>query len=226
MTFDEPPESGQKARSELHGGGAFADTAECCARWTSSRRDFLYEWARLGSNIGCLGRVLASHTPTWNRHTTFSECFLSGRVPAAGEVLSGRTDGTPIAASIMLTPPRNVEFQRNTAMSRGNEQYSNYNSALYTVYGSSLGLLALLGRSSKLRVVTALAGAGLLVCAALSRKGGGVTTKTRSSHMDQALEESFPASDPPTWRSPDVPPSNAEAKWQAHREATDDIEGV
>src|SRR6185312_11177784 len=94
--------------------------------------------------------------PPENRHTTFSECFLSGRVPAAGEVLSGRADGTPIAASIMLTPPRNVEFQRNTAMSRGNEQYSNYNSALYTVYGSSLGLLALLGRSSKLRVVTAL----------------------------------------------------------------------
>lgn len=112
-------------------------------------------------------------------------------------------------------------------MSRGNENYSNYNSALCTVYGSSLGLIALLGRNSKLRAVTALAGAGLLVCAALlGRRSGRVATQARSRHMDQALEESFPASDPPTWRSPDVPPSNAEAKWQAHREATDDIEGV
>ncbi len=111
-------------------------------------------------------------------------------------------------------------------MSRGNENYSNYNSALCTVYGSSLGLIALLGRNSKLRAVTALAGASLLACAALGRKSGRVTTRARSRHMDQALEETFPASDSPTWRSPDVPPSNAEAKWQAHREATDDIEGV
>jgi len=111
-------------------------------------------------------------------------------------------------------------------MSRGGENYSNYNGALCTVYGSSLGLIALLGRNSRLRVVTALAGAGLLFCAALSRKGERPATRTRSRHMDEALEQSFPASDPPTWHSPDVPPSNAEAKWKAHLEAIDDSDGV
>jgi hypothetical protein len=111
-------------------------------------------------------------------------------------------------------------------MRRGNESHSNYNSALCTVYGSSLGLIALLGRNFKLRAVTALAGAGLLFWAAMSRKGHSVATRTRSRHMDEALEESFPASDPPTWRSPDVPPSNAEAKWKAHQDAMDDFEGV
>lgn len=111
-------------------------------------------------------------------------------------------------------------------MRRGDENYSNYNGALYTVYGSSLGLIALLGRNPMFRVVTALAGAGLLFCAALGRKGSRLATQTRSRHLDEALEDSFPASDPPTWRSPDVPPSNAEAKWQAHRDAMDDIEGV
>jgi len=111
-------------------------------------------------------------------------------------------------------------------MSRGNGNHSNYNGALCTVYGSSLGLMALLGRNPMFRVVTALAGAALLFGAALSRKGQRVTTRTRSKHIDEALEDSFPASDPPTWRSPDVPPSNAEAKWKAHRDAMDDIEGV
>lgn len=111
-------------------------------------------------------------------------------------------------------------------MSRGGENDSNYNGALCTVYGSSLGLLALLGRKSRLRVITALAGAGLLFYAALSRKSERPATRTRSKHMDEALEQSFPASDPPAWSSPDVPPSNAEAKWKAHLDAMGDPDPV
>lgn len=111
-------------------------------------------------------------------------------------------------------------------MGRDNESDSNYNSALFTVYGASMGLIALLGRNPMFRAVSALAGAGLLLCATWSRTGSRVVAPTRSRHMDETLEESFPASDPPTWSSPDVPPSNAEAKWKAHLDAMGDIEGV
>lgn len=33
--------------------------------------------------------------------------------------------------------------------------------------------------------------------------------------VDEALEESFPASDPPSSHQPDVPPGNAADKWRA-----------
>jgi hypothetical protein len=106
------------------------------------------------------------------------------------------------------------------------EQPSNFNSTLWAVYGCSFGLVALAGRNSRFRVLSALAGAGLLLCSALGLKAAQrVTARPRSGHMDRALEESFPASDPPTWSSPDLPPSNAEAKWKAHREAMGEAEG-
>jgi hypothetical protein len=37
--------------------------------------------------------------------------------------------------------------------------------------------------------------------------------------VDEAVEESFPASDPPASRLPDEPPVNAQAKWDAARAA-------
>jgi DUF2892 family protein len=37
----------------------------------------------------------------------------------------------------------------------------------------------------------------------------------QSRAVDEAVDESFPASDPPASRLPDEPPANAEAKWQA-----------
>jgi hypothetical protein len=40
-----------------------------------------------------------------------------------------------------------------------------------------------------------------------------------SQAVDQSVDESFPASDPPASRLPDEPPSNAEAKWAAARAA-------
>jgi hypothetical protein len=41
----------------------------------------------------------------------------------------------------------------------------------------------------------------------------------KSEAIDTAVEESFPASDPPASRLPDDPPVNAEAKWEATRAA-------
>jgi hypothetical protein len=41
----------------------------------------------------------------------------------------------------------------------------------------------------------------------------------KSAAVDQSVDESFPASDPPASRLPDEPPSNAEAKWAAARAA-------
>lgn len=41
----------------------------------------------------------------------------------------------------------------------------------------------------------------------------------KSEAVDEAVSESFPASDPPASRIPDEPPVNAEAKWEAARRA-------
>ena len=38
-----------------------------------------------------------------------------------------------------------------------------------------------------------------------------------SQTIDQSMEDSFPASDPPSSRLPDEPPVNAQAKWNAAR---------
>jgi len=40
-------------------------------------------------------------------------------------------------------------------------------------------------------------------------------TATSSRAVDDALQDSFPASDPPASRLPDEPPANAEEKWRA-----------
>ncbi len=39
-----------------------------------------------------------------------------------------------------------------------------------------------------------------------------------SSKVDQSVEQSFPASDPPATHFPDRPPSNADDKWKASKE--------
>ena len=36
-----------------------------------------------------------------------------------------------------------------------------------------------------------------------------------SASVDESLKDSYPASDPPASHMPDVPPANAEAKWEA-----------
>jgi hypothetical protein len=44
---------------------------------------------------------------------------------------------------------------------------------------------------------------------------GSPAHRYRSHAVDQAVDDSFPASDPPASRLPDEPPSNAQAKWEA-----------
>jgi hypothetical protein len=55
----------------------------------------------------------------------------------------------------------------------------------------------------------------------VSRHGvpGSPTYDDRSARIDEAVNVSFPASDPPASRLPDEPPSNAQAKWDAARAA-------
>jgi hypothetical protein len=54
-----------------------------------------------------------------------------------------------------------------------------------------------------------------------SRSGlpGSPAHHEKSRAVDEAVEESFPASDPPASRLPDEPPANADAKWAAARNA-------
>lgn len=48
---------------------------------------------------------------------------------------------------------------------------------------------------------------------------GSAVHQGNSDAVDQSVDDSFPASDPPASRLPDDPPVNAEAKWAAARAA-------
>jgi hypothetical protein len=104
-------------------------------------------------------------------------------------------------------------------MSRTVPELTTFHRAICAVFGASFGLLAVASQNTLLRALTAVAGSGLLLRAAVSRAPSH-TSATHPTGLDNTLADTFPASDPPASRSPDVPPSNAEAKWQAHRTAT------
>jgi len=108
-------------------------------------------------------------------------------------------------------------------MSRTVPELSSLDRAISAVFGASLGLVALTSRNTLFRAIAAVAGSGLLLRAAMSRSSPD-TPATQHTGLDDALADTFPASDPPASHLPDVPPSNAEAKWEAHRNATVDPE--
>lgn len=103
-------------------------------------------------------------------------------------------------------------------MNGSNEDRSSLDRAICAVFGAALGLMALTGKGTLLRSATAVAGAGLLLRAASNRNTS--RSDASSTRLDEALADTFPASDPPASRFPDVPPSNAEAMWEAHHNAT------
>jgi hypothetical protein len=105
--------------------------------------------------------------------------------------------------------------------------------------GASFSCLALRSSSTlTARALSGLIGSGLLTRAATGRcavkaalLGEGVRLETiaeppesphdsvQSARVDEGLEGSFPASDPPASRLPDAPPRNAEDKWKAAKSA-------
>lgn len=90
--------------------------------------------------------------------------------------------------------------------------------AICAVFAASLGLVALTGRNTLLRALAAVTGAGLFLRATIAEPSA-TTASARSADLDDTLADSFPASDPPASRSPDVPPANAQSKWETHRQA-------
>lgn len=49
----------------------------------------------------------------------------------------------------------------------------------------------------------------------LASVDAGPADSTKEAEIDESLEETFPASDPPASHSPDLPPANASDKWAA-----------
>ena len=94
------------------------------------------------------------------------------------------------------------------------------------VFGAALTALAV-RLPPGWRAISALAGGALLArgatghCAvksALSKKSAR-SARRLDRAIDDSLEGTFPASDPPASHLPDEPPINADAKWRAARAA-------
>jgi hypothetical protein len=107
--------------------------------------------------------------------------------------------------------------------------------AASALLGLALSTFALGQRGGLVRAASAAAGVFLLARAATGHcavkaafKSAADTSVHRhdmrgraaaSKAIDESLIETFPASDPPASRLPDVPPVNAAAKWAAARKA-------
>jgi hypothetical protein len=91
--------------------------------------------------------------------------------------------------------------------------------AASALFGVSFSILALRRGHPLWRVLCGVAGIALL---GRSLSGAaayqGVPPGVGLDAVDEAVNDSFPASDPPASRLADVPPANAEAKWDAIRD--------
>lgn len=116
---------------------------------------------------------------------------------------------------------------------------SDFERTLSGLFGIALACLALRGRSTPgARVASGIVGAGLLIRAATGRCAvkaalsgerarsetvaeppASARISTHAQRLDDALDESFPASDPLASQLPDEPPSNADEKWEAAKAA-------
>jgi hypothetical protein len=94
-------------------------------------------------------------------------------------------------------------------------------------FAALLSVIALRRTHPLVRTLSAVVGLGLLVravtgyCGIKAAVGGerSETAAVRTSAVDESIEASFPASDPPASRLADEPPSNADDKWEAVRAA-------
>lgn len=92
--------------------------------------------------------------------------------------------------------------------------------AVSAVFGLSFSILALRRGHPLWRVLCGVAGIALLARSLSdARSEAGAPEEVGLDAVDESVNDSFPASDPPASRLADVPPANAEAKWDAARAA-------
>ena len=93
--------------------------------------------------------------------------------------------------------------------------------AVSALLGLALAVLAARRGNPLWRVLTGVASAGLLARSLVGLAGyqTGPWERSALDRVDQSVDDSFPASDPPASHVPDEPPSNAQAKWDAAKAA-------
>jgi hypothetical protein len=93
--------------------------------------------------------------------------------------------------------------------------------AVSALLGVSLAILAMRRGDPLWRVLTGVASAALLArsCVGLAGYQTRPWERVELDPVDQSVDDSFPASDPPASHVPDEPPANAQAKWDAAKAA-------
>jgi uncharacterized membrane protein len=98
--------------------------------------------------------------------------------------------------------------------------------AASALFGVALSVVTLRAQRPIFRAVCGALAAGLFARAAAGHcsvkaalQGRTKLQQAQSQAIDESLQETFPASDPPASHLPDEPPSNADAKWAAARAA-------